>query len=174
MKTWPDYFDTFDRRPPLPAAWREGFQASVTGPLLPDEVARLATDGVADPSQWTCPPGPLPPSYLDFLGWSNGGSFFAGDREWLMLAAEEVREYMLDYALPVHLPRTVPFALDGRGGFYLFDMRGGPGADGEYKVIHVPGDDLVFAAATEVADTFRGALEGRTAPGERGESAPDR
>lgn len=164
LPNWPDLFDVIDRRPGVPEAWFPGISGSVTTPVQPDELAELAGRDLPDPSAWRFPAGELPPSYLAFLAWSNGGTFVAGDREWGLLAAEELRPYMLDYALPYHLPGAVPFALDGAGGFYLFDMRQPADARGEYPVLHVTAGDLGYDAAVRAAESFPAALHDRTAP----------
>jgi hypothetical protein len=96
----------------------------------------------------------LPPSYKAFLGRSNGGTFVAGDREFAMLKAQELREYLFLYNLPQRMPGAVPFALDGAGGFYLFDLREPPDSNGEYTVLHAPGDRLGFDDAVVLGRSF--------------------
>jgi hypothetical protein len=164
LPNWPDLFDLIDRRPGVPAAWFSGITGSVTTPLQPDEISELAARDAPDPSAWRFPTGELPPSYRAFLGWSNGGTFIAGEREFGMLAAEELRPYMLDYALPYHLPGAMPFALDGTGGFYLLDMRQPPDERGEYPVLHATGGDLGYDAAIRVAESFPAVFHDRTPP----------
>src|SRR5438874_13679548 len=118
---WAAVFDHADRNPPLAADLLPAVSASVSAPLDEGEEAAVRAENGPDPGFWKFPTRPLPASYLSFLAWSNGGSFLTGDREFQMLAAEELREYMLNYRVPFHLPGAVPFALDGEGGVYLFD-----------------------------------------------------
>src|SRR5262245_58990573 len=96
---WAAAFDRADRNPPLPTDLMTAVSASVTAPLDRDERAALAAEDAPDLDRWLFPDRPLPPSYLAFLGWSNGGFFLNGDRELQMLAAEELRPYLLDYRL---------------------------------------------------------------------------
>lgn len=160
---WLALFDVSTPNPPLPAEWLPAVSASVTAPLYADERKELAARDAPDVPSWSFPSHALPDSYLAFLRWANGGTFVTGDREFGMLAAEELRRYMLDYNLPYHLPGAVPFALDGEGGFYLFDMRGPPDTRGEYPILHVPGGDLGYDEAATLGQTFEQALGGRTA-----------
>ncbi len=80
----------------------------------------------------------LPGSYLSFLRWSNGGNFVKGKREFGFFPAVDsrcgVRAMMLVYHLPEYMPGAVPFAFDGAGSFYLFDMREPP-IDDEFPVV---------------------------------------
>jgi len=164
---WAAIFEHGDRRAPLPEGLLTAVSASVTTPLDPEEVRALAAENAPDPGRWEFPAHPLPASYLAFLAWSNGGGFVNGDREFQMLAAEELREYMLTYRLPYHLPGTVPFALDGEGGFYLFDLRHPPDAAGESPVLYAGTGGLGFDSAVEVGRSFVEACRGRTDPRDR-------
>ncbi|QDU94092.1 SMI1/KNR4 family protein [Lignipirellula cremea] len=76
-----------------------------------------------DPTGWVIPQRKFPDSFVDCLRWSNGGNFVNGEREFGMFGPEEIRQYLLSYQLPEYMPGAVPFALDGGGGFFLFDMR---------------------------------------------------
>jgi len=91
-----------------------------------------------DPSSWIVPRLALPPPYVDFLSWSNGGDFRTGERWFQFFPAIDsthcVRAYMLGYNLPQHMPLALPFALNGSGIFYFFDMRHGCIGD-EYPVV---------------------------------------
>lgn len=97
-----------------------------------------------DPANWAMPARPLPPAYKTFLARSNGGTFVTGDREFQMLKAEELREYLFLYEWPETMPGSVPFALDGGGGFYLFDMSEPADAAGEYPILWANGGSLTF------------------------------
>jgi hypothetical protein len=80
-----------------------------------------------DPSAWVMPSRALPPLYLAFLRWSNGGWFRSGERELGFFPSSGpsggVRAMMLAYHLPEYMPSALPFAFNGGGTFYLFDMR---------------------------------------------------
>lgn len=65
----------------------------------------------------------LPQEYILFLRESNGGVFTHGEREYQFFAAEEVAEMYEAYSFQSYMPNAFPFALDGNGNFYLFDMR---------------------------------------------------
>lgn len=79
---------------------------------------------------------PLPPSYLSFLRYSDGGEFRNGERVLRMYCTQQIPQRMIDYHLAELMPRAVPFAANINGvGLYTFDMRDPPDADGEYPVI---------------------------------------
>jgi hypothetical protein len=162
--TWDSVFEQADRRPPADPDWLRAMNEAISTPLLAGERQNLDAEGAPDLSQWTFPTHTLPPSYLAFLAWSDGGLFVNGDRELGMLAAPEVREYMLTYRLPYHMPGAVPFALNGGGCLYLFDLRDPPGPDGEYPVLLADAGNLGFDRAVVVADSFSAACRGRTDP----------
>lgn len=161
---WAAVFDHAERNPPLDPDLRDAVSASVCTHLDPDEAAAVRDEAGPDPDAWSFPARPLPPSYLDFLGWSNGGFFLTGDRELQMLAAEELREYMVTYRLPYQIPGSVPFALDGGGGVFLFDMRVPPDAAGEYPILFAATGDPGYDAAIEVGRSFPAVCSGRTDP----------
>jgi hypothetical protein len=162
---WAAVFDHADRNPPLDPGLRDAVSASVCTPPDAGERDAIVAEGGPDPDLWKFPARPLPPSYLDFLCWSNGGFFLTGDRELQMLAAEELREYLLTYRLPYHRPGAVPFALDGGGGFYLFDLAEEPDGRGEYPIVFAPGGDLRFDDPEIVGRSFVEVCRGRTKPG---------
>jgi len=87
-----------------------------------------------DPSVWVIPNSPLPPAYLSFLRWSNGGQFGTGERWFQFFDTRGVRGMLLAYLLPQYMPGVLPIAFNGGGVFYLFDMRE-PMTDGEYPII---------------------------------------
>ena len=91
-----------------------------------------------DPSAWTIPARPLPPSYLSFIKWSNGGEFRTGER-WFQFfpildPTHGVGEMLLAYELPQYISHALPFAFNGAGTFYLFDMRRAA-KRGEYPIM---------------------------------------
>jgi hypothetical protein len=117
-----------------------------------------------DASQWQLPSKPLPPSYLAFLHWSNGGSFFNDDRHFdPFLACQELRQYMLGYHIPQYLPNAFPFALNGSGYVYLFDMRQEP-VEGEYPVLFTNLGNLRYEQSKEIDTSFVGVCSGTTNP----------
>jgi hypothetical protein len=162
--TWDRVFEQADRRAPAASDWLGAVNEAVSTPLLAGERQQLEAEAAPDLSAWTFPTHPLPPSYLSFLAWSDGGLFVNGDRELNMLSAPEVREYMLTYRLPYHMPETAPFALNGAGYLYLFDLRNPPGPDGEYPVLFVDAGNLGFDKAVVVAASFLDVCQGRTNP----------
>jgi hypothetical protein len=166
MTDWAQLFDHADRNPPLDPDLRDAVSGSVMAPLDTDEVAAITAAG-GNPDGWHFPTRPLPASYLDFLCWSNGGFFLNGDREFQMLSAEELRPYLIDYRVPYFLPGVVPFALDGSGGFYLFDLQSPPDSAGEYPILFVRSGNLATGEVVAVAASFPEALFDSTDPAER-------
>jgi hypothetical protein len=120
-----------------------------------------------DARKWRPPEQPLPATYLSFLRFSNGGSFFNGDRRFdPFFPSDRIREYLLGYHVPQYMPGAVPFAFDGGGCFYLIDMRQAP-VEGEYPILFVGSGNLQFDDAVLVATSFADACKGTTDPGER-------
>jgi hypothetical protein len=113
------------------------------------------------------PDGPLPPSYLSLLRWSDGGSFVNGDHRFdPFLPCSRLREYLLGYHVPQYMPGALPFALDGGGGFYLFDMRAGP-VRGEYPLLYAGASNLRYDDAVAVASSLIEACRGTTDPADK-------
>ena len=107
-----------------------------------------------DPSQWDILKRPFPESFVEFLRWSNGGNFVRGERNFCMFGTQSIREYLLAYQIPEYMPGAVPFAFDGAGGFYLFDMRDEP-IDGEYPIVMAHSGSLGWDDdQMKLADTF--------------------
>ena len=92
---------------------------SVSPRAAEEEIARLQAQLTAAgfPSVW------LPAAYLDLLRESNGGDFAKGAREYQFFSAEEVLENYEAYQFARYMPFAFPFAMDGRGHFYVFDLR---------------------------------------------------
>jgi hypothetical protein len=166
MPGWSNLFTHAEPNPPLDPDLRDAVSGSVTALLDAGEIERVTAEGGSGDG-WQFPARPLPASYLDFLGWSNGGFFLAGEREFQMLAAEELRVYLIEYRVPYFLPHAVPFALDGNGHFYAFDLREPADAAGEHPVLFVDTGHLDAAAAVVVAGSFRDLLTDRTDPAGR-------
>ena len=93
-----------------------------------------------DAQKWWLPQRVLPPSYLNLLAWSNGGTFGNGKRWFDLLSTNDpmlgVRASLLGYRLPHYMPGALPFAFNGGEVFYLFDLRQPASReDGEYSII---------------------------------------
>jgi hypothetical protein len=118
-----------------------------------------------DSSLWVVPSRPLPPSYLAFLEWSNGGEFRTGER-WFQFfpvldPGQGMRATLLAYHLPQYMPGALPFAFNGGGTFYLFDMR--PAAKrGEYPVVGSHSGNLGWEPdeCVQIAESFEAACRG--------------
>ena len=126
-----------------------------------------------DASRWRMSDRPLPASYLALLAWSDGGEFGTG-AQWLQLfpttGPSGVRAMTMAYHLPEYMPGALPFAFNGGGVFYLFDLREPANADGEYPVVAAHAGNLGWATHEEccppecwpVADSLEQACRGRT------------
>ncbi|WP_042161966.1 SMI1/KNR4 family protein [Paenibacillus gorillae] len=106
-----------------------------------------------DPSLWSIPQKTLPESYLAFLRYSNGGEFGNGDRYLQFFSAEELRAMMLAYEFPQYMPGAVPFAMDGSGNHYCWDMRS-ERDDREYPILVASSGNLGYEDCIRIADTF--------------------
>lgn len=117
-----------------------------------------------DPTLWKLPKGPLPPSYVDFLRWSNGGAFFNGARSFdSFLECSALRREMLGHNVPEYFPGFLPFASDGYSNMYGFDMRLDP-VQGEYPILFVAYSNICTKDAVFVAATFLEACTGTWDP----------
>lgn len=65
----------------------------------------------------------LPEDYIEFLEESNGGGFLKGEREYQMFSIAEIMEFYEIYSFSEFMPYALPFAMDGYGDFYLFNLR---------------------------------------------------
>ncbi|QDV69045.1 hypothetical protein Poly24_27590 [Rosistilla carotiformis] len=151
-------------------------QVSVLAPLTKSEIAEINSQQQNpfavgdplhdkyqsfDPSQWYIPRRQFPDAFVEFLRWSNGGNFFRGEREFGIFGIKSLREYLLGYQIPEYMPGAVPFAFDGCGGFYLFDMREAM-VDGEYPIVMAHSGSLGWDEDDQVrlADTFFESIAG--------------
>jgi hypothetical protein len=156
------------------------FEATVGQPLTPTEIK--AIEGSLsnpfpkgdplhtswrpfDSSMWKIPNRSLPPSYLSLLSWSNGGEFRTGER-WFQFfpaldSAHGVRAMLLGYHLPRYMPMALPFAFNGGGTFYLFDMRQAANR-GEYPVVCSHSGNLGWETdeCVQIAESFESACRG--------------
>ena len=147
-------FDDRDTRPGLNPEYVPLVDRLIGEPLSKEELAEIAARGLSEPNHWVMPSRPLPQSYLSFLAWSNGGLFVKGEREYAMLGAEELRDYLLTYELPATMAGSVPFTTDGHGGFYLIDMRNEANSEGEYPILHAHADRFTYDDAEIAAESF--------------------
>jgi hypothetical protein len=148
---WSSVFESCFHQPPgCTPAQLATFTRQLSAPLSPDEIAAVVAQQhkmyppghryylPLDPGSWRLPARPLPPAYLSLLAWSDGGQFGNGDRDFQFFSTIGpigVREMTLSYAVPYWLPGALPFAFDGGGVFYLFDLRESADTDGEYPII---------------------------------------
>lgn len=117
-----------------------------------------------DPLMWQLPTRPLPPSYITFLRWSNGGSFFNNNRHFdPFLASYGLRQNLVGYHIPQYMPNAMPFAFSGRGHVFLFDMRSNYKND-EYPILFASLGNLRFEQSTEVGKSFIDVCSGNTDP----------
>ena len=134
---WENVFEEQIGRPPgLSEDAIAEFVATVQQPLSDDELLMLEAHKTAP--RWKMPDGPLSPQYLSLLRWSDGGEFRNGERLIQFFPALDpdhgVRVMMLLYDVPELFPGLLPFAFNGSGIFYAFDMRLRP-LDGEYPIV---------------------------------------
>ena len=117
-----------------------------------------------DPTTWAIPKRPLPPAYVSFLRWSNGGSFFNHDRRFdPFLSCSELRQYLIGYHFPQYVPGFVPFAFDGGGNVYVIDMRRESDA-GEYPIVFAKLGNLKYENSKRVGISFIEVCAGHTNP----------
>ena len=121
-----------------------------------------------DPAAWQLPNAVLPASFLDFLRFSNGGDFGNGDRWFQFFPSIDdrhgLRAMMLAYEFPQYMPLALPFALNGAGTFYAFDLRRSA-IHGEYPIVASHASTLGWKTDEyrSVAATFPEACAGDTA-----------
>ncbi len=176
-----DWSSIFDRAKPKPGATDRRVEQLVRGlgrPITHTEYDRIMASqrnpfpkadpmhrrwAPFDPSNWQMPDRPLPESYLSFVRYADGGEFWSGERLFQMWGTG-LREFLLAYHVPQYMPRAVPFAFNGGGVAYLFDMREPPGPDGEYPILCAGSGNWDFDPfySPLVADSFPGACRGRT------------
>lgn len=177
---WENFFDTSTKEDGASPDVIAEFRRTALRPLSINDVADVnatqqnpfpSTDPLHsvfkpfDSSNWVMPPFGFPKSYLEFLVWSNGGSFTKGDREFDFFPAIDprcgVRAMMLAYHIPEYMRYAVPFAFDGAGTFYLFDMREPPTGD-EFPIVMAHAGSLGWDEDNyeTLADSFVKALVG--------------
>ena len=65
----------------------------------------------------------FPESYVLLMSESNGGNYISGEREYQFLSLKEVTEYYEAYMFSKYMPFAFPFAMDGCGNFYIFNLK---------------------------------------------------
>lgn len=100
----------------------------------------------------------LPNSFLELLKLSNGGSLENDEREIGVFGDQSLREYLLEYQFPDHMPGCLPFGLNGGGVFYIFDMRE-PATDGEFPILVASSGALDLDDALVVANNINELME---------------
>lgn len=156
-----DWRTVFDQAHPEPRATEAAIAAFVRE--LGSRVSAGEAESARRPNaeNWQMPAKrPVPPAYLSFLRYSNGGEFLTGDRYFQMLGTE-MRDTMLAYHIPEYMPLAVPFAWNGGSVLYLFDMRKKPDAAGEYPILCIPSSNLGYDDAVRVAGSFLECCRGR-------------
>ncbi|WP_411343323.1 SMI1/KNR4 family protein [Paenibacillus sp. WLX1005] len=106
-----------------------------------------------DTAQWTFPQKPLPDSYLNLLGWANGGEYQTGERMFQFFRMDELREMNLVYEVLHYMLGALSFGMDGGGRHYLFDMRSDL-VNGEYPILLADSGNLDYSDAQHVADSL--------------------
>lgn len=179
MLDWSKVFKEGDPNPGASEVVIAQFVDSIRQPLSPEEIADANQSGqdIAshknpdspltqkfDPASWEMPQRPLSQSYLSFLRWSDGGSFVNGDREFDFFSTSDsedgVRAMTLAHHFPKHMPGALPFAMEGGGTFYCFDMRAEPVND-EYPIVAARADDLDWKTVLKLADLFEKVCRGK-------------
>lgn len=130
-------------------------------PLSEKEIVEIRADllktktdiQLYDPAKWFLPSKPLPESFLNFLTWNNGGWCRTGEREFGFLSTPDLRDYTLAYMFPSFMPGAIPFALNGGGIFYVFDMRE-ESRNGEYPILTAASGNLGYEDAKVVGESF--------------------
>ncbi|WP_028545518.1 SMI1/KNR4 family protein [Paenibacillus taiwanensis] len=106
-----------------------------------------------DPAKWTIPTNRLPASYLDLLRYCNGGEFATGERHFQFFSGDELRAMLLAYEFPQYMPGAVPFAMDGCGHHYVWDMRSDQN-QAEYPILVAHSGNLGYEDALPIAGTL--------------------
>ncbi|WP_334077144.1 SMI1/KNR4 family protein [Paenibacillus sanfengchensis] len=157
---WKSIFEVcYTKRPGLREDQLEEFLSRWHAPLTELEISEY---GPADSKLWRIPAKPLPASYTSFLRFSDGGEFANGERYFQFFGSAEIRSMLLAYEFPQYMPGAVPFAMDGNGNHYVWDMRADP-HDQEYPILIASSGNLGFADTVTIAQTFAELCRGTTA-----------
>ncbi|HEX8177235.1 MAG TPA: SMI1/KNR4 family protein [Pyrinomonadaceae bacterium] len=169
MIDWTSVFDETQVAKGATGAEGAAFAKDFALPLSENEIAEIKADllkakidvQLYDPAKWVLPNKPLPETFLNFLTWNNGGWCRKGEREFGFLGIPDLRSYTLAYMFPAFMPEAVPFALNGGGVFYVFDMREEPDG-GEYPILISASGNLGYEDAKVVAQSFIEVCSGTT------------
>ncbi|MBQ3010729.1 MAG: SMI1/KNR4 family protein [Methanocorpusculum sp.] len=86
-----------------------------------------AKDQIASVGKWLSAQGfpcpVLPAALASLLMESNGGLFTVCFREYQLFSTSELQEYYEVYQFNKYMPYALPWAMDGCGNFYLFNLR---------------------------------------------------
>jgi hypothetical protein len=160
-----DWPSVFEEASPVPGASEPALTVlrELWRPLDDEDWPWLAQPGEREAATtWTLNGSVPPTSYVDFLRFSNGGTFRNGERRFSsFFAAHTLRGMMLGYGIPEEMPSVLPFAFDGGGVFIAFDMRLPP-VNGEFPVVAFHASTPCWAETSVVADSFEAACRGRT------------
>lgn len=96
----------------------------------------------------------LPDTYIELLKESNGGDFTTGNREYQLFSAKETLQAYQSYNFSVYMPFAFPFAMDGCGNFYIFNLR-----EKDDCIYVVSSSDLEWEECHKIADSFIKCLE---------------
>lgn len=66
----------------------------------------------------------LPSALITLLRKSNGGDFTVGQREYQLFSTAEICKTYETYQFDLYMPFALPWAMDGCGNFYVFNLRG--------------------------------------------------
>lgn len=174
---WQQVFDEIQLEPPLDTPHIDAWVDALLQPLSPAEIASInqsqqnpftvkhplhATWQPFDPSLWTLPDRPISQQYRQFLQVANGGWARTGEREFGFFGIDDVRSMLLAYHVPQYMPQALPFALNGGGVFYLFDMRQ-PARDSEYPIVCASAGNLGWGDDEHLflAEHFVAACQGK-------------
>jgi hypothetical protein len=97
----------------------------------------------------------LPPDYVEFLEFANGGDGFIGDNSYAILwGVDELPQFNLDYEITRWAPGFLAFGSDGGGEAFGFDTR-----EENWPVIQLPFIGMDWKEARPIADSFHGFLQ---------------
>lgn len=141
-----------DMSRPVQASERQDIEALQRNPW-PKNHSLHSTWTPIDPTHWPMPAVALPPSWLAFLAWSNGGLVTNGAMELCFFSTREVREFLLAYHLPEYMPQAIPLGVDGAGNFALLDVRQ-PMTNNDYPIVAAAAGNLGFEDASLIAPSL--------------------
>ena len=180
MIDWSGVFEESWPKPGGPEWEIRGCLDALSSPITEDEAAEIVRhqknpwlqqyhpDEFAawkpiDPMKWRMPARPVPESYVSFACWSDGGDFRNGERYFQMWGSV-LRTFLTTFLVPEYMPDAVPFAFNGGGVMYMFDMRQ-PARGGEYPIICARTGEFGWqlpGCFARMADGFEEACRGRS------------